>query len=162
VRIRSHWICRQLKLQSAPRSKSLPATIGRSLRLPVRLGLELKARRRLLRALADADSIDLLRILWPTGVLQDEIDLPHTPVIAMKEADRRGQFVSGAFRLEWPSLRAGDGCDWRGGCRSLVHAHAAQYASAWEWIKVDGAQLAPADGKLELCASSSPWKRSTT
>jgi hypothetical protein len=38
--------------------------------------------------------IDLLRILWPTGVLQDEIDLPKLvngrAVIAMKEADRRG------------------------------------------------------------------------
>ena len=40
--------------------------------------------------LGDATKIDLLRILWPTGVLQDEIDLPEQQVIAMKEADRRG------------------------------------------------------------------------
>ena len=32
----------------------------------------------------------LLRILWPTGVLQDEINLPQGPTIAMKEVDRRG------------------------------------------------------------------------
>ena len=43
------------------------------------------------------NAIDLLRILWPTGVLQDEIDLPQGPVIAMKEADRRGSSCPALF-----------------------------------------------------------------
>ena len=53
-------------------------------------GYQTQAPPRILAGLGDAEGVDLLRILWPTGVLQDEIDLPHTPVIAMKEADRRG------------------------------------------------------------------------
>ena len=53
-------------------------------------GYQTQAPPQILIGLGDADGIDLLRILWPTGVLQDEIDLPHTQVIAMKEADRRG------------------------------------------------------------------------
>src|SRR5579863_124487 len=53
-------------------------------------GLVTQAPPQILVGLGDAEGIDLLRILWPTGVLQDEIDLPHKPVIAMKEADRRG------------------------------------------------------------------------
>jgi len=53
-------------------------------------GYQTQAPPQILVGLGDAEGIDLLRILWPTGVLQDEIDLPHQPVIAMKEADRRG------------------------------------------------------------------------
>ncbi len=53
-------------------------------------GYQTQAAPQILVGLGNAEGIDLLRILWPTGVLQDEIDLPHTPVIAMKEADRRG------------------------------------------------------------------------
>jgi len=100
--------------------------------------------------IGDADSVDLLRILWPTGVLQDEIDLPHAPVIAMKEADRRGSSC--------PVLFA-----WNGHRYALVtDVIGAAVVGHWftptrrntprpgEWVKVDGAQLAPANGKLSL------------
>jgi len=53
-------------------------------------GYQTQAAPQILVGLGDAEGIDLLRILWPTGVLQDEIDLPRQRVIAMKEADRRG------------------------------------------------------------------------
>ena len=53
-------------------------------------GYQTQAPPQILVGLGNAPGINLLRILWPTGVLQDEIDLPHSPVIAMKEADRRG------------------------------------------------------------------------
>ncbi len=53
-------------------------------------GYQTQSAPQILAGLGDADGIDLLRILWPTGVLQDEIDLPRTRVVAMKEADRRG------------------------------------------------------------------------
>jgi len=104
----------------------------------------------ILVGLGDADRIDLLRILWPTGVLQDEIDLPHQPVIAMKEADRRGSSC--------PVLFA-----WKGHKYKLVtDLIGAAVVGHWftptrrntpnpgEWIKVDGAQLAPVNGKLSL------------
>jgi len=100
--------------------------------------------------LGDAEGIDLLRILWPTGVLQDEIDLPHQPVIAMKEADRRGSSC--------PVLFA-----WNGHKYKLVtDVIGAAVVGHWftpkrrntpnpgEWIKVDGAKLAPMNGKLSL------------
>src|SRR5580704_13938230 len=45
-------------------------------------GLATQAPPQLLIGLGAADHIDLLRILWPTGILQDEIDLPRTQVIA--------------------------------------------------------------------------------
>jgi hypothetical protein len=104
----------------------------------------------ILVGLGDAEGIDLLRILWPTGVLQDEIDLPHQAVIAMKEVDRRGSSC--------PVLFA-----WNGHKYKLVtDVIGAAVVGHWftptrrnipnpgEWIKVDGTQLAPVNGKLSL------------
>jgi tetratricopeptide (TPR) repeat protein len=104
----------------------------------------------ILVGLGDADHIDLLRILWPTGVLQDEIDLPHQPVIAMKEVDRRGSSC--------PVLFAWDGRKYK----LVTDVIGAAVVGHWftptrrntpnpgEWVKVDGAQLAPVNGKLSL------------
>jgi tetratricopeptide (TPR) repeat protein len=104
----------------------------------------------ILAGLGDADHVDLLRILWPTGVLQDEIDLPKGPVIAMKEADRRGSSC--------PVLFAWDGHKYK----LVTDVIGAAVVGHWftparrnipnpsEWIKVDGAQLKSVDGKLSL------------
>jgi Tfp pilus assembly protein PilF len=104
----------------------------------------------ILAGLGQAEGIDLLRILWPTGVLQDEIDLPHAPVIAMKEADRRGSSC--------PVLFAWDGHKYK----LVTDVIGAAVVGHWftpqrrnisrpeEWIKVEGAALAPVGGKLSL------------
>ncbi len=104
----------------------------------------------ILVGLGDAPQIELLRILWPTGVLQDEIDLPRGPVIAMKEADRRGSSC--------PVLFAWDGHKYK----LVTDVIGAAVVGHWftpkrrnipnpgEWIKVDGNWLAPVDGKLSL------------
>ncbi len=113
-------------------------------------GYQTQAPPQLLIGLGEAQGIDLLRILWPTGILQDEIDLPHTQVIAMKEADRRGSSC--------PVLFA-----WNGHKYKLVtDVIGAAVVGHWftptrrntpnsgEWIKVDGERLADVDGKLSL------------
>ena len=113
-------------------------------------GYQTQAPPQILVGLGDAEGIDLLRILWPTGVLQDEIDLPHQPVIAMKEADRRGSSC--------PVLFAWDGHKYK----LVTDVIGAAVVGHWftptrrnipnpgEWIKVDGAQIAPVNGKLSL------------
>jgi tetratricopeptide (TPR) repeat protein len=104
----------------------------------------------ILVGLGDAEGIDLLRILWPTGVLQDEIDLPHTPVIAMKEADRRGSSC--------PVLFVWDGHKYK----FVTDVIGAAVVGHWftparrnipnpgEWVKVDGNQVAPVNGRVSL------------
>jgi tetratricopeptide (TPR) repeat protein len=104
----------------------------------------------ILVGLGDAKVVDLLRILWPTGVLQDEIDLPQGPVIAMKEADRRGSSC--------PVLFAWDGHKYK----LVTDVIGAAVVGHWftparrnipnpgEWVKVDGANFVPVDGKLSL------------
>jgi tetratricopeptide (TPR) repeat protein len=113
-------------------------------------GYQTQAPPQILVGLGDAQGIDLLRILWPTGVLQDEIDLPHTQVIAMKEADRRGSSC--------PVLFAWDGHKYK----LVTDVIGAAVVGHWftptrrntpnsgEWIKVDGAQIVPVNGKLSL------------
>ncbi|MDR3440556.1 CRTAC1 family protein, partial [Telmatospirillum sp.] len=117
-------------------------------------GYQTQAPPQILVGLGDGDGIDLLRILWPTGVLQDEIDLPHLKdgraVIAMKEADRRGSSC--------PVLFAWDGHKYR----LITDVIGAGVVGHWftpqrrnipnpgEWIKVDGAQVVPVNGKLSL------------
>ena len=113
-------------------------------------GYQTQAPPQILVGLGNATGIDLLRILWPTGVLQDEIDLPHTQVIAMKEADRRGSSC--------PVLFAWDGHKYK----FVTDVIGAAVVGHWftptrrnipnpgEWIKVDGAEVAPVNGKVSL------------
>jgi FG-GAP-like repeat/ASPIC and UnbV len=113
-------------------------------------GYQTQAPLQILVGLGDAEGIDLLRILWPTGVLQDEIDLPHQRVIAMKEADRRGSSC--------PVLFAWDGHKYK----LVTDVIGAAVVGHWftperrntpnpgEWIKVDGDRIAPVNGKLSL------------
>jgi tetratricopeptide (TPR) repeat protein len=114
------------------------------------VGYQTQAPPQILVGLGDAEGIDLLRILWPTGVLQDEIDLPHTPVIAMKEADRRGSSC--------PVLFAWDGHKYR----LVTDVIGAAVVGHWftptrrntpnpgEWIKINGGALASVNGKLSV------------
>ncbi len=111
-------------------------------------GYQTQAPPQILVGLGQAPGIDLLRILWPTGVLQDEIDLPQTRVIAMKEADRRGSscpvlFVWDGHRYKFVNDMIG----------AAVVGHWFTPArrntpNPGEWVKVDGADVALVNGKI--------------
>jgi tetratricopeptide (TPR) repeat protein len=113
-------------------------------------GYQTQAPPQILVGLGDAPGIDLLRILWPTGVLQDEIDLPQSRVIAMKEADRRGSSC--------PVLFAWDGHRYK----FVTDVIGAAVVGHWftptrrntpnpgEWVKIDGANVATANGEISV------------
>ncbi len=118
--------------------------------LPGASGYQTQSAPQILVGLGSAERVDLLRILWPTGVLQDEIDLPQGPVIAMKEADRRGSSCPVLFT-------------WNGHRYKFVNdVIGAAVVGHWftparrniprpeEWIKVDGEDFAAVNGKLSL------------
>ncbi len=113
-------------------------------------GFQTQSAPQILVGLGQAQGIDLLRMLWPTGVLQDEIDLPRTPVIAMKEVDRRGSscpvlFVWNGRKYKFVTDVIGAGVvgHWFTPTRRNIPRPS-------EWIKVDGADVAPVDGKVSL------------
>lgn len=113
-------------------------------------GYQTQAAPQILVGLGDAPGVDMLRILWPTGVLQDEIDLPQQRVIAMKEADRRGSSC--------PVLFAWDGHRYK----FVTDVIGAGVVGHWftptrrnipnpgEWIKVDGSDVSLVDGKVSV------------
>jgi Tfp pilus assembly protein PilF len=118
--------------------------------LPGSSGYQTQSAPQILVGLGKADRIDMLRILWPTGVLQDEIDLPQGPVIAMKEADRRGSSC--------PALFTWDGHHYKFvndviGAAVIGHWFTPTRRNiprSEEWIKVDGEDFAAINGKLSL------------
>ncbi|MGP8252494.1 MAG: FG-GAP-like repeat-containing protein [Terracidiphilus sp.] len=113
-------------------------------------GYQTQSAPQILVGLGQATSIDLLRILWPTGVLQDEIDLPHTQIIAMKEADRRGSSCPVVFA--WDGHRYKFVTDVIG---AAVVGHwftpaRRNIPNPGEWIKIDGGNVGLVNGKVSL------------
>jgi tetratricopeptide (TPR) repeat protein len=118
--------------------------------LPGASGYQTQAPSQILVGLGQAPGIDLLRILWPTGVLQDEIDLPQQEVLTMKEADRRGSSC--------PVLFVWDGHKYK----FVTDVIGAAVVGHWftptrrnipnpgEWVKVDGADAALANGRISV------------
>ena len=104
----------------------------------------------ILVGLGQAQGVDLLRILWPTGVLQDEINLPQQQVIAMKEADRRGSscpvlFVWDGHRYQFVTDVIGASVvgHWFTPARRNI-------PNPGEWVKVDGANIGLVNGKISM------------
>jgi len=108
----------------------------------------------ILVGLGDADGIDLLRILWPTGVLQDEIDLPKLTngraVIAMKEADRRGSSCPVLFAWDGHKYRLVTDVIGAGVVGHWFTPNRRNIPNPGEWVKVDGAQVEPVNGRLSM------------
>jgi tetratricopeptide (TPR) repeat protein len=108
----------------------------------------------ILVGLGQAPGIDLLRILWPTGVLQDEIDLPALKdgraVIAMKEADRRGSSCPVLFVWDGHKYQLVTDVIGAGVVGHWFTPERRNIPNPGEWIKVDGSAAALVDGKLSM------------
>jgi Tfp pilus assembly protein PilF len=104
----------------------------------------------ILIGLGKSEGISLLRILWPTGVLQDEMNLPHTETITEDEVDRRGSscpvlFVWNGNNYQFVTdvLGAGVVGHWFTPARHNIPRPS-------EWVKVDGEDVAPVNGKVSV------------
>jgi len=117
-------------------------------------GYQTQGAPQILVGLGDADGIDLLRILWPTGVLQDEIDLPKLSsgrgVIAMKEADRRGSSCPVLFAWDGHKYKLVTDVIGAGVVGHWFTPQRRNIPNPGEWVKVDGAAVKPVNGKLSL------------
>jgi len=107
----------------------------------------------ILAGIGQAQNADVVRLLWPTGVPQDEIDIDPAKVhgeLALKELDRRGSSC--------PTLFAWDGKQYRFISDVIGAAVVGHWVSPAatnendpdEWIKVDGDKLQPRNGLLSL------------
>jgi tetratricopeptide (TPR) repeat protein len=117
-------------------------------------GYQTQAPPEILIGVGDAEGVDLLRILWPTGVLQDEIDLPHLvdgrAVIAMKEADRRGSSCPVLFAWDGHKYRLVTDVIGAGVVGHWFTPQRRNIPNPGEWVKVDGEQVEPVNGRLSM------------
>jgi tetratricopeptide (TPR) repeat protein len=104
----------------------------------------------IIAGLGQADHVDVVRLLWPTGVPQDEIDLDPNKLVALKELDRRGSSCPVLFA--WDGTRYKFISDVIGAAviGHWVSPVATNAADPDEWIKVNGADLKGRNGLYSL------------
>ena len=103
----------------------------------------------ILAGLGSADHADIVRMLWPTGVLQDEIEVAAKPV-TFTEIDRRGSscptlFVWNGEKYEFISDVIGAGV-----IGHWISPTAKNTPDPDEWIKIEGSQLKARDGYFSV------------
>ena len=94
--------------------------------------------------------VDVLRLLWPTGVLQDEMEIPAHKNEVVQEIDRRGSscpivFAWNGEKYEFLGDMLGPGI-----LGHWVAPDKRNTPDPDEYLKVDGKQLTAKDGKFEF------------
>ena len=104
----------------------------------------------ILAGLGQTETVDVVRLLWPTGVPQDEINIDPNKLLALKELDRRGSSCPTLFA--WDGQRYEFVSDVIGAAviGHWVSPTATNQNDPDEWIKVDGDMLQPRNGLLSL------------
>ena len=104
----------------------------------------------ILAGLGQGDRADVVRLLWPTGVPQDELDVASSKPAALKELDRRGSSC--------PVLFAWDGTKYTFVSDVIGAAVVGHWVSPVsrnnsdtdEWTKIDGDKLHSRGGLLSV------------
>ena len=104
----------------------------------------------ILAGLGSADHADIVRMLWPTGVLQDEIEVAANKPVTFTEIDRRGSscptlFVWNGEKYEFISDVIGAAV-----IGHWISPTTKNTPRPDEWIKVDGSKLKARDGYFSV------------
>ncbi len=104
----------------------------------------------ILVGLGSNDHADIVRMLWPTGVLQDEIEVAANKPVTFTEIDRRGSscptlFVWNGEKYEFISDVIGAAV-----IGHWISPTAKNTPDPDEWIKVKGSQLKARDGYFSV------------
>ena len=104
----------------------------------------------ILAGIGTAEHADMVRILWPTGVPQDETEVGTKKTLSVLELDRRGSSCPTLFA--WNGTKYEFVSDVIGAAviGHWVSPTARNNADPDEWIKVEGSQLRPRGGYLSL------------
>ena len=104
----------------------------------------------LIVGLGSADHADIVRLLWPTGVPQDELEVATTKTASFTELDRRGSSCPVLFA--WDGTRYQFVTDVIGAAvvGHWVSPIAKNVADPDEWVKVDGKLLQARNGNMSV------------
>jgi hypothetical protein len=104
----------------------------------------------ILAGLGQTEQVDVVRMLWPTGVPQDEIDISAAKPLELKELDRRGSSCPVLFAWDGSKYQFVSDVIGAAVVGHWVSPTATNEADDDEWIKVDGSQLRARNGYLSL------------
>lgn len=113
-------------------------------------GFQSQGATELLAGLGQRNHVDVVRMLWPTGVPQDELDVAANKPAALTELDRRGSSCPVLFA--WNGSKYEFVTDVIG---AAVIGHwtspvSRNHADTDEWVKVNGSSLRSRNGRLSL------------
>lgn len=104
----------------------------------------------IIAGLGHADRADVVRMLWPTGVPQDELDVMASKPATLTELDRRGSSCPVLFAWDGGKYQFVSDVIGAGVIGHWVSPTATNQADPDEWIKVNGAQLKQRNGLFSL------------
>ena len=104
----------------------------------------------ILAGLGSRTHVDIVRMLWPTGVLQDELKVPADAYTPLDEIDRRGSSCPVLFAWDGKKYQFITDVIGAGVVGHWISPTSRNIPDPEEWIKVDGDQLKPHDGYLSL------------
>ncbi len=104
----------------------------------------------LIAGLGSSEHADIVRLLWPTGVPQDELEVAASKPVALTELDRRGSSC--------PTLFAWDGTKYAfisdvigaGVVGHWISPTSRNQPDSDEWTKIDGKLLQPRNGQFSV------------
>ncbi len=104
----------------------------------------------IIAGLGQSNSADVVRLLWPTGVPQDELDVAASKPAALLELDRRGSSCPVLFAWDGSKYEFVSDVIGAAVVGHWVSPTSTNKADADEWIKVDGSQLKARNGYFSL------------
>ncbi|WP_348268879.1 FG-GAP-like repeat-containing protein [Edaphobacter paludis] len=104
----------------------------------------------ILAGLGHADRADVVRMLWPTGVPQDELDVASSKPVTLTELDRRGSSCPVLFAWDGTKYQFVSDVIGAGVIGHWISPSATNQADPDEWIKVEGSQLKERGGLFSL------------
>jgi tetratricopeptide (TPR) repeat protein len=93
---------------------------------------------------------DIVRMLWPTGVLQDEIDVAVNKPVSFLELDRRGSSCPTLFAWNGEKYEFITDVIGAGVIGHWISPMSTNTPNPDEWVKIDGSKLRAKDGYLSV------------
>jgi tetratricopeptide (TPR) repeat protein len=104
----------------------------------------------ILAGLGKNTNADIVRMLWPTGVLQDEIDVAVNKPVSFLELDRRGSSCPTLFAWNGEKYEFITDVIGAGVIGHWISPTSKDTPDPDEWVKIDGSKLRAKDGYLSV------------
>jgi len=104
----------------------------------------------ILAGLGKNDTADIVRMMWPTGVLQDEIDVAVNKPASFLELDRRGSSCPTLFAWNGEKYEFITDVIGAGVIGHWISPAAKNTPRPEEWVKIDGSKLRAKDGYMSV------------